>query len=133
MSKSVEGSYISLSDDFEIIKKKLATAPTDSGKGETIPIQGGVANLLKFVDLFEGQERRKEYEKQYLSAGIRYGDLKAELAEAIYIDLKPIQEKRKYFEEHPEEVDRIIREGNKKARETATETVREVREKMGLL
>lgn len=133
MSKSVEGSYISLTDDLETIKKKLATAPTDSGRGEKVPTEGGVANLLKFVELFEGRERRGEYEKQYLRDGIRYGDLKNELAEAIYTELEPIQEKRREFETNPSEVDRIIKEGGEKARAVAKETVKEVREKMGLL
>lgn len=131
MSKSVEGSYINLTDSLETIKDRLAGAPTDSGKGDKIPESGGVANLLKFVELFEGLEKRKEYERMYTSEGIRYGDLKSELAEAIYKELKPIQEKRKYYEEHPEEVDAIIKDGARRAREIAEETVAEVKRKMG--
>jgi len=133
MSKSVEGSYIALTDDFETIRQKLATAPTDSGRGDKIPTAGGVANLLQFVGLFEGQDKKKRYEKQYLGEGIRYSDLKAALAEAIYTELKPIQEKRKDFETNPSEVDRILKEGAEKARAIASGTVNEVREKMGLL
>src|SRR3989344_2612228 len=37
MSKSVEGSFIALTDELETIKKKLASVPTDSGKGEKVP------------------------------------------------------------------------------------------------
>lgn len=131
MSKSVEGSYISLTDNLELITNKLAGAPTDSGKGSTVPKEGGVANLLKLVELFEGEEKRKRYEKMYLNEGIRYSELKGDLAQAIYRELKPIQEKRKYFEEHPQEVERIIAEGAEKARKVARETLKEVREKMG--
>ncbi len=133
MSKTVEGSYINLTDDLEAIQKKLAKAPTDSGKGNIADMSGGVKSLLTFVKLFQGEEKRKAYEEMYQGDGIRYGDLKKELAQAIFDELKLFQEKRKYYEEHPEEVDSIIRDGNEKARIIATETLREVREKMGLL
>ena len=132
MSKSVEGSSIGLTDDLATIKKRLAGAPTDSGKGEKVPTEGGVANLLKFVELFEGVHRRKEYEAQYVGSGIRYGDLKQELAEAIDKELMPIREKRKELEGNPEYVDRVIKEGAEKARVVARATVAEVKEKMGL-
>src|SRR3989338_5862260 len=82
MSKSVEGSYINLVDDLDSIKSKLAKAPTDSGKGGQVPKEGGVASLLAFVGLFQGKEKREEYEKQYIEQGIRYKELKEELAEA---------------------------------------------------
>ncbi len=131
MSKSVEGSYINLVDDLETIKKRLASAPTDSGKGEKVPEEGGVTNLLTLVELFKGEEKRKKYEKDYLGEGIRYGDLKNELAEAIYKELVPIQEKRKIYENDPSLVDRIISEGAEKARKIAKETIKEVRKKMG--
>ena len=133
MSKSVEGSSINLTDDLETIKKRLAGAPTDSGVGKKIPEKGGVANLLKFVELFEGVEKRKKYELSYINEGIKYSLLKEELANAIYKELKPIQEKRKQFEENPKEVDRIIKEGAEKARKIASVTLKEVKEKMGLL
>jgi len=69
----------------------------------------------------------------YVSEGIRYGDLKTELAEAIYKELEPIQKKRKELEAKPEYVNKIIEDGAKKAREIASATVREVKEKMGLI
>jgi len=132
MSKSIEGSYINLTDDLETIKKRLASAPTNSGKGEKVPEEGGVANLLTLVELFEGEEKRKKYEKDYLGNGIRYGELKTELAEAIYKELKPIQERRKVFENDSSLVDRIIEEGAEKAGKIAKETISEVKEKIGL-
>jgi tryptophanyl-tRNA synthetase len=133
MSKTVEGSYINLTDDLETIKAKLAKAPTDSGKGTIDSMPSDVASLLMFVKLFQGEQRRMEYEKLYQNEGIRYGDLKKELAEAIYNELKPIQEKRRELESKPQEVDKIIEEGNEKATALAKETVTEVRKKMGLL
>jgi len=133
MSKSVEGSYINLTDDLETIKARLASAPTDSGKGSEISQSGGVANLLTFVELFQGKDKREGYEKQYLSGGIKYATLKAELAEAIYQELKPIQEKRKKLEADHEYVEQVIEEGAQKARAIAQKTVKEVKEKMGLM
>ena len=132
MSKSVAGSFINLTDDLATIKKRLVGAPTDSGKGSTIPTEGGVANLLKFTELFEGEEKKKMYEEQYMGVGLRYGDLKAELAEAIDKELAPIREKRKELEAKPEYVDKVIKEGAEKARAIASATVAEVKQKMGL-
>lgn len=132
MSKSVEGSSIELGDDLETIVNKLKKAPTDSGKGESVPTEGGVANLLQFVELFQGLEKRQSYEMVYTGAGIRYGDLKKELAQAIFEELKPIQAKRKELEANPEYVDKMMALGAKKSREIAEKTVAEVRAKMGL-
>ncbi|GAB4028035.1 MAG: tryptophan--tRNA ligase [Candidatus Microgenomates bacterium] len=131
MSKSLEGSYISLSDDQKTIQKKLASAPTDSGRGNVVPTEGGVANLLKFVELFEGLEKRRVYEGQYVGSGIRYGDLKNELAEAIYAELKPIQERRAELANDRSYIDQVIREGAERARVVASATMAQVKEKMG--
>lgn len=133
MSKSVEGSYINLTDSLEIIKKKLAGTPTDSGKGKVVPPSGGVTNLLKFVELFQGEKKRAEYEKKYINEGIRYSELKTELAEAIYKDLEPIRKKYQELAAKPEYVDQVIRDGAARARKIAQQTVKEVKEKMGLM
>jgi tryptophanyl-tRNA synthetase len=147
MSKSVEGSYINLTDSLEDIKKALARVVTDSGKGvvrkkegvkeyyyenENGKLSEGVGALMKFVELFQGYDKRKEYDAEYESDGIRYGDLKNSLAEAIYAELEPIQKKRAELEADPESVDKVIKEGAEKARKVASETIAEVREKMGL-
>ena len=132
MSKSVEGSFINLTDDLVTIKKRLSGAPTDGGKGDKVPNEGGVVNLFKFVELFEGPDKRKAYEAQYVGSGVRYGDLKSELAEAIDRELAPIREKRKELESNLEYVDKVIREGAEKARAIASVTVAEVKQKMGL-
>jgi tryptophanyl-tRNA synthetase len=133
MSKSVEGSYILLTDDLEAIKARLAKAPTDSGKGKRVPASGGVANLLTLVVLFMGKEAKQSYEKQYLGAGIKYAQLKEELAEAIFEELKPIQKRRKYFEDHPEEVDQILKEGRVYCSKIARATLLEAKKAMGLV
>ncbi|HVZ66803.1 MAG TPA: tryptophan--tRNA ligase [Patescibacteria group bacterium] len=147
MSKSVEGSYINLTDSLDDIKKALARVVTDSGRGTVRKVEGrreylyenengklsdGVGAILKFVELFQGSEKKKEYDTQYDNEGIRYGDLKNSLAEAIFRELEPIQKRRAELEADPEYVDKVIREGAEKAREVASATVREVKEKMGL-
>lgn len=131
MSKSVEGSSINLTDDLATIKKRLASCPTDSGQGEVVPTTGGVANLLTFVEIFQGVERKKAYEADYLSQGIRYGELKAELAQAIFDNLAPIREKRLELEKNPGYVDKIIKDGAQKARQIAAVTLAETKRKMG--
>lgn len=131
MAKS-KGGTIMLTDSLEQIKATLSKAVTDSGKGERFPEAGPAANLVTFVELFEGHDRAMQYRSMYKESGIRYGELKVELAEAIYKELKPIQERRSYFEEHLEEVDKILEDGKNYARKIAGETLSEVREKMGL-
>ena len=135
MSKSVEGSYINLTDDLETIKKRLAKTPTDSGKNtDRKPAPNGVTALLDLVTLIQGEDRRSKYLKQYMDgSGIRYGDLKNELAEAIYAELEPIQKRRIELKKNPDYVEQVIEEGAKKAREIASATLREVKEKMGLI
>lgn len=132
MSKSVEGSYINLTDDLAMIRKKLAATPTDSGKGKAVPISGGVANLLTFVELFQGTDKRAEYEKKYVGEGVRYQELKTGLAEAIYKELEPIRQKRKELEANPKYVEQVIRDGAARARQIAQKTIDEVKTKMGL-
>ena len=104
--------------------------PTDGGQGQEIT--GGVKSLFEFVELFQGKEKRVEYESLYRSTGVRYGDIKASLSEAIFSELRPIQEKRVQLENNTEYVDQVIREGAEKARAVAQTTIDEVRSKMGL-
>ncbi|MGB9681343.1 MAG: tryptophan--tRNA ligase [Minisyncoccia bacterium] len=131
MSKTKPNSYIALIDDYKTIKEKLSKAPTDIGYGKTLPKKGGVYTLLVLTELFISKERRKEYEKMYLSKGIKYQSLKEELAKYIYEELKPIQEKRNYYLKNPKLVEKILKEGQEYAISIARETIKEVKEKMG--
>lgn len=133
MSKSIVGSYILLTDDLATIKTKLAKMPTDSGQGKELPKEGGVANLLILVDLFLGQEAKENYQSQYLSSGIKYGELKEKLANAIFKDLEPIQARRKSFEENPKLVKEILEEGRVYCSKIAQQTLTEVKKAMGLV
>lgn len=93
----------------------------------------GVASLLTFVELFQGKDQRQQYEDQYQSTGIRYGELKKDLAEAIHQDLKPIQKKRRDLEKNLDYVEQVIKKGTDQAREIAAKNLTEVKKKMGLL
>lgn len=152
MSKTVEGSFIAITDDLDMIKKRLAGAATDSGKGsiaiETKEYAGkqvehavytdqsgspsGVGNLLTFVELFLGRGVRSEYEQHYQNEGIRYGELKQRLAEEIFAQLQPIQVKRAELVANTQYVDGVIAHGAKKARAVAQATLAEVKSSMGL-
>ena len=57
---------------------------------------------------------------------------KKQLAKNIIDELKPIREKRAYYEAHPEIVDKILQEGTKKAQKTAQEVMKRVRKAMML-
>ena len=134
MSKSVEGSYINLTDDLETIRKRLAAAPTDSGViGGEVPKGSGAANLFTLLKLFKLDKEHIEFEQDYKDKKIQYKELKEVLARAIYQELKPFQEKRKIFKEDSKLVDEIISESNRKCLQMAEETMGEVREKMGLV
>lgn len=131
MSKA-KGGTILLTDSLEEIKAVLAKVTTDAGKGEKFPDSGPLANLITFVELFEGHDRAMQYREMYKVSGIKYHVLKEELAESVFKELAPIQERRKYYEEHPEEVEKILEEGKEYAKKIADETLKEVRKKMGL-
>lgn len=133
MSKTVEGSFINIADDLETIKKKLAKVTTDIGTtGGQVPKEGGVASLFTLLALFNKNDMHKKFKEDYEKGVIRYGEMKNLIAEAIYEDLKPMQEKRKYYEENPELVDEIIAGSRQACLEIADMTMKEVKEKMGL-
>lgn len=133
MSKSVEGSYIGIADDLETIQKRLAGVATDSGKGEQIPEKGGVANLLTFVELFQGKDTRRQYEDAYTSSGLKYSNLKHDLAQAIFESLKPIQQKRAELDGKPKYVESVVLEGGARAKSVCRQTINDLRDKMGLM
>ncbi len=134
MSKSVEGSYITLRDSLEDIKNHIAKAPTDSGiTGGDIPAEGGVANLFSLLKLFVSDDVFSNFVQSYQDKNIRYSELKEVLAQGIFDELKPLQEKRKKFEENPKLVDEILEVHTDRCRKIAGETIKEVKEKMGLI
>ena len=129
MSKSVEGSYINLTDSAEEIKKKVRSIPTATTAGGEM--SNGVKTLFAYAKLYIPQDTQK-YEQQFQSGTLKFVEIKDAIADAIYADLKPFQEKRKLLEANPEYVNKVIKEGAEKARKIAQKTVDEVKQKMGL-
>lgn len=151
MSKTVVGSFINLTDDLVTIEKKIAKIPTDAGKGVVKEQIGendshpekvyfddkgqeskGVKSLMTLVGLFEGQAIRQEYEAAYMTKGLSYAAIKKKLAQLIYAELKPIQEKRAQLAKNTDYLQDVVKTGSQKAKAVAEETMIEVRNKFGL-
>ena len=64
---------------------------------------------------------------------LQFVKLKDAIAEAIYAELKSFQERRAEIAEDTKYADEVIRDGAERARKIARETVKEVKQKMGLL
>lgn len=133
MGKSHEGSYINLTDDLSTIKQRLAAVPTDSGiLGGEVPNTGGVATLFSLLQLFDRQDLYTKYAQDYSERKIRYSEMKEELAEIIYKELEPIQKRRTEIESSFD-LDGMIEKHTAICREAASQTLKEAKEKMGLL
>ncbi len=128
MSKSVEGSYVNLTDSQDEVLKKIRSMPTSSkAGGEMSP---DVKSLFDLAKLF--LSNISDFEKKFKDGSLQFSQMKDELAAKISEELKPLQEKRKEIEKDQAHVDKVIKEGTEKARAIASETVLEVKQKMGL-
>jgi len=129
MSKSIEGSYINLTDSLDEIRKKVRSIPTSSTVGGEM--NEGVKTLFTYSDLFTPNSLQ-QYKDLYYKGALKFIDLKEDIAHHIFEELKPFQEKRKELEKNPSYINSVIKEGAIKARAIASKTVKEVKEKMGL-
>jgi tryptophanyl-tRNA synthetase len=129
MGKSVEGSYINLIDSKEEIQKKVRSIPTATEAGGELT--GGLKSLFTFADLYL-PDHGIAFKKQFEEGTLKFVEIKDAVADAIYNDLKPFQEKRAELEQDTIYVNKVIKEGAEKARTLASQTVREVKQKMGL-
>lgn len=129
MSKSDSpDSYIALTDDADTIRRKVSSAITDDGK--QAEISTGTKNLIFLLGHFAGKEIAEKYLKERQAGTIKYSEMKPALAEAIIKELEPFQKKRAEISD--EDVKKIFQEGAEKLQPIATETIKEVKEKMGL-
>lgn len=132
MSKSDDNNraFVSMLDTPKQIERKIKSAVTDSDMEIKYDREGkpGVSNLLSIYASCTNSSI-KTAEKHF--AAKRYGDLKAEVAEAVISVIEPIQEK---YEEliTSSELDDILIEGAKKATDVAENTLTKVKQKMGL-
>jgi len=130
MSKSVEGSYINLTDSLDEIRRKIRAVPTATIAGG--PITGGIKTLFMLAEIFLPKNLYQEIKEKYHNQTLKFIELKDALAEAIYQELKPFQEKRKQIASDLSYVEKLINQGAQKAKAVAQETLKEVKEKMGL-
>jgi tryptophanyl-tRNA synthetase len=129
MSKSLDNA-IYLKDTEEITGAKVMKAVTDPQK-----IRKGdkgnpeVCVVYSYHEIFS-KDQLAEINKKCRSGELGCVDCKKMLAENINDFLKPIREKRSYYEKHPAEVKKIVNQGNKKALARAEKTMALVRKKM---
>jgi len=132
MSKSAAGSghAVSLLDPPEVIRKKILRATTDSNPGVDFDDPGaGVRNLLSIFQAFRGWNDGK---MRAHFAGMRYGDLKKQVAEAVIESLEPIQKRYREIMAEPGFVAQVLESGAEKVRPIANDTVNKVKKAMGL-
>lgn len=133
MSKSY-GNTISLSDDEEQVNKKVLSMKTDTQRvKKSIPGRPEVCNVFSYHKFFTDQETVKQIDLKCRNAEIGCIECKKILAENLNKFLLPIREKRKELEKDRQLLDKIICEGNEKAKEVASKTMEEVKEAMGLM
>ena len=132
MGKSL-GNAIYLSDSEEEVNKKVMSAVTDPGRiKKDDPGNPDICMVSYYHKLFSEEEACKTICKECRAGQRGCVACKKELAKMINATLEPMREKRKYYEEHPELVDEIIRKGTEKARQTAKETMKKVKKAMML-
>ncbi len=127
MGKSL-GNAIYLIDDEETIQKKIMGAVTDPSKiQKNDPANPDICMVYYYHKLVNQEENTSRICAECKKGERGCVQCKKELIEAMNQFLKPIQEKRKFYEEYPEEVERILEEGTKAAKEKAEETMKNVR------
>ncbi|MFH0955715.1 MAG: tryptophan--tRNA ligase [Candidatus Falkowbacteria bacterium] len=132
MSKSVTSSanYIALTDAPEVAAKKIIRAVTDSGSEIKYDPKKkpAISNLLVIFSLLSGISI-KELETHYKNKG--YGDFKKDLAEVVKNFLTEFQIKYNSFSD--DEVRQILTDGADKIRPIAEETLKKVKNKLGII
>ena len=141
MSKSL-GNCIYLSDTSEEVHKKVMSMYTDpdhiniEDKGK---IEGNM--VFTYLDVFSNDEQISKYSEfssldemknKYKSGGLGDVKIKKVLYEVLEELLTPIREKRKYYEEHMDEVNTILKEGTIKAKSKASKTLKDVKKAIGI-
>ena len=132
MGKSL-GNAIYLSDSPEEITRKVMSAVTDPKRIKKDDLGNpDVCMVAYYHQLFTEKEEYENVCKECRAGTRGCVACKKQLAQNIIKTLEPIREKRKYYEEHPELVDKILIEGTQKARKEAQETMKKVKRAMKL-
>ena len=132
MSKSYHNT-IGLREDPEGITKKIRTMPTDPARiRRTDPGDPEKCSVWTLHQVYSDQTTRDWVMQGCKTAGIGCLECKQPVIDGIIKELKPMRERAAPFEEDPTLVKNIIADGCEKARDTAEETMRDVRDAMGL-
>ncbi|MCO6433261.1 MAG: tryptophan--tRNA ligase, partial [Nitrosomonas nitrosa] len=132
MSKSYNNT-ISLREDADSIVKKIRTMPTDPARiRRTDPGDPAKCPVWSFHTVYSNDEVRNWVQQGCKSAGIGCLECKQPVIDAILAEQAPICERAKMYEEDPALVRNIVADGCEKACKLAEETMRDVREVMGL-
>jgi tryptophanyl-tRNA synthetase len=132
MSKSAAGTghAVGLLDPIDQIRKKIMRATTDSMPAVDFDAAGpGVQNLLSIFRAFSGWPADK---MRANFSGLRYGDLKKQVAEMVIASLEPIQKRYAEIMDEPGYLTGVLKEGAERVSPIAKSTVQLVRERMGL-
>ena len=132
MSKSYNNT-ISLREDADSIAKKIRTMPTDPARiKRTDPGDPEKCPVWQLHLVYSDDKRKQWVQEGCRSAGIGCLECKQPVIDAVIEELKPIRERASQYLEDPTLVRSIIADGCEKARKLAQETLREVRQAMGL-
>lgn len=127
-----EGNAIYLADDPKAIRKKIMRAVTDSGPAEiNQPKPQPVENLFNIMKVVSSPETVSYFDDLYNKCEIRYGDMKKQLAEDVISFTSPLREKILEIGADDAYLSKVARMGAEKARESASKTVKDVREIIG--
>ena len=127
-----DGNAVFLADDPDVIRKKVMKAVTDSGPesmNQEKPVE--IQNLFTIMESVSQADTVQHFDDLYNKCEIRYGDFKKQLAEDIITFTAPIKERIDALLGDDEYLRKVAQMGMEKARLSAEETIREVREIMG--
>ncbi len=132
MSKSYNNT-IALREDPDMVTKKIRTMPTDPARvRRTDPGNPANCPVWQFHLVYSDDSVRQWATAGCTSAGIGCLECKQPVIDAVLAELAPIRERAQFYEENPDQVRNILADGSEKAQELARDTMRDVRESMGL-
>jgi tryptophanyl-tRNA synthetase len=115
-----------------VIRSKVKKAKTDSGPTEPdTPMPDYIKNLFQLMKLVSDESTVKKFKDDYKHATIRYGDMKKQLGEDMVNFVRPIREKAEAIRNDEAYLQKVMKEGAEKARSSARETIKLVKEAMG--
>jgi tryptophanyl-tRNA synthetase len=133
MSKSEnQMATLYLSDSDELIIKKMSKAKSATGKEEDGSMPEAVKNLFSLMDQVSTPDVIEHFKKTFEDGSIRYGDMKKQLGEDMVKFIAPIREKAKSIQEDQTYLNKIMKHGAEKARESAAQTLHEARKLIGI-